>query len=137
MKMNLLCSMLIFGSFLSALAHEGHDHDAPKALRAPKGGLIQALEESRVEVVTSGANLKIYFYDKEMKPLPSATFKVAAETQKPRETKSEKLMLTEKEGHLEAKFDAKGVHRYSLILFVVDSRVGHNDKMTFTIEPKK
>ncbi|MDX9730990.1 MAG: hypothetical protein RBT63_04405, partial [Bdellovibrionales bacterium] len=36
----------------TALSHEGHDHDAPGLVQAPRGGDIRSLEELHVEVLT-------------------------------------------------------------------------------------
>lgn len=63
---------------LIGIAHEDHDHNAVSALKAPKGGLMKSREESHIEVVAKGQNLKIYFYDKDLKPQNVEAFKVTA-----------------------------------------------------------
>lgn len=121
----------------TALAHEGHDHDAPKNVQAPKGGVIKGMEETLVEVVSKGKDLKIYFYDKDLKPQEVATYKVRAQAELPRGKKVEPVTLTAKGTFIEASYDAKGAHRYTLTLFVTDPKEGHEDKLNFTIEPRR
>lgn len=120
-----------------AMAHEGHDHDAPTTLKAPKGGVIKALDESRVEVVSAGKDVKIYLYDKEMKPAAPSGFKIEAKAELPRTKKEEVISLKAKDSFLEGSYDAKGSHRYTLKLAVTDSKTGRTDNLTFTIEPRK
>lgn len=135
MKTLLLIAALIIST--SAVAHEGHDHDAPTTLKAPKGGIIKALDESRVEVVSKGKELKIFVYDKEMKPALASEFKLIAKAELPRTKKIEDIKLVAKENFFEGTYDAKGAHRYTLKLEVKDSKMNHTDHLTFTIEPRK
>ena len=120
-----------------SFAHEGHDHDAPTTLKAPKGGIIKALDEARVEVVSKGKNIKVYVYDKEGKPALASRFKIEAKTLLPRAKKEEAFPLQAKENFFESDYDAKGMHRYTLKLNVTDSNTGRTDLLTFTIEPRK
>ena len=131
--------LLLALAFVSApaFAHEGHNHDAPTTIQAPKGGVVKALDESRVEVVAKGKDIKIYFYDKEMKPREASGFKVTAIAELPRGKKSEVVNLGAKEAQLEGTYDAKGAHRYTLKLNVTDSKTGRADNLSFTIEPRK
>ncbi len=119
------------------MAHEGHDHDAPTTLKAPKGGVIKSLDLSRVEVVSRGKDLKIYVYDKEMKPASTSEFQITAKAELPRTKKVEDVKLASKEDFFEGSFDAKGAHRYTLKLAVTDSKTSRTDNLTFTIEPRK
>jgi hypothetical protein len=118
-------------------AHEGHNHDAPTTIKAPKGGMIKALDESRVEVLSKGSNLKIYLYDKDMKPAASGDFKITAKAVIPRSKKTEDIKLEAKDVFYEGIYDAKGLHRYTLKLEVTHSKLGHTDDLTFNIEPRK
>lgn len=124
-----------FASFGST--HEGHDHDAPAKVKAPKGGVIKSLEEVHVELVSKGKDIKVYLYDKEMKAKNLTGFKVSAQAEMPRTKKTEAVSLTAKDNFYEGTFDAKGVHRYTLIVAVTDPKVGHEDKLKFTVEPRK
>lgn len=135
MKSIIISCLCVFS--LKAFAHEGHNHDAPTTLKAPKGGLIKALDESRVEVVSKGKDIKIYVYDTELKPLMASRFQVKAVAELPRTKKSEDLMLKAQENFFEASYEAKGMHRYTLKLEVHDTKVNRSEKLTFVIEPKK
>ncbi len=120
-----------------AQAHEGHDHDAPQMITAPKGGLIKSLEETHVEVVSKGMDLQIYLYDLKMKPKSAAGFVVSAKAEMPRTKKQEQIKLSPKETFFEGTFDGKGIHRYTLLISIKDPQTGHDDKLKFTIEPQK
>lgn len=135
--LNISLAIAGFTFGLGVNAHEGHDHDAPKNIQAPKGGVIKAMEETMVEVVTKGKDLKIYLYDKDLKPQEVAAFKVRAQAELPRGKKTENVVLSAKGTFYEATYDAKGSHRYTLVLFVTDPKENHEDKLSFTIEPKR
>lgn len=127
--------LLIFLSLTTPLfAHEGHDHDGPARVRAPKGGQIKSLEDIHVEVVSLQTDLKIYIYDKKLKALPVESYSVKAKAIFPRTKKEEEISLKTEGTFLQATFDAKGTHRYTLVLTVRDPQHGHNDKLNYTIE---
>lgn len=132
-----LAMALLLSLSFGAYAHEGHDHDSPKNVQAPKGGVIKSLEETMVEVVSKGKDVKIYLYDKDLKPQEVAAYKVTAQAELPKAKKKEEVVLTAKGNYFESSFDAKGAHRYTLILTVVDPKTGHDDSLKFTIEPRK
>lgn len=135
MKKILMLGVLLIG--LNVNAHEGHDHDAPVSLRAPKGGMIKALDEARIEVVTQGSNLKIYIYDKDLQPLESKDFVVEAAAEWPRNKKTEPLKLTSHKQYLEANYEAKGTHRYTLKLKITDKKFKEAYDLSFVIEPRR
>lgn len=118
-------------------AHEGHNHDGPVSVQAPKGGVIKAIDENYIEVVVKKQNLKIYFYDKELKPAEVAPFKVKAIAEMPRTKKRDEITLVAQAHSFEAQYDAKNIHRYTLLLEVKHPGEDHVDKIKFTIEPKK
>lgn len=121
-------------------AHEGHDHDAPTSVKALKGGIVKSLEETNVEVVSKGDSIRIYLFDKkasEPKPLDVRPFTLTAKAEMPRTKKTEEIILKPMGNFFEATFDAKGIHRYTLLLSVNDPKTGHDDKLKFTIEPRK
>lgn len=120
-----------------AWSHEGHDHDSPKSVRAPKAGILKSMENIYVEVVSKGKDIKVFIYDKELKPQEVKAYKVSALTEKPKQKKQEKLELTDKGTHFEATYDAQRAHRYTLLLTVKDPQQDHEDVLKFTIEPKK
>lgn len=138
--MKKLFAILFLGLSLGisqASAHEGHDHDAPTTLKPLKGGVIKALDESRVEVLSKGKSLKIFFYDNEMKPLSAEGFTVKAQAQHPRTKKTEPVAFAASEGALVAQYDAKSLHRYTLKLEIKDLKAGHTYNLSFVIEPRQ
>lgn len=116
-------------------AHEGHDE--PASVQAPKGGVIKGIEDAYIEVVVKGKDVKIYMYDKNLKPADVSGFKVSAVAELPRGKKAEPVTLKAQGTSFEASFDSKGAHRYTLVLTVADPKHGHDDKLNFTIEPKR
>lgn len=133
----LLFSMALLILTASGFAHEGHDHDMPATAKAQKGGVIQSLEKTLVEVVNHKQGVKIYIYNREMKPVNVADYAVQAKAEMPRSKKQEPISLVDKGQHLEATFDAKGQHRYTLILTLKQPSESHSDTLKFTIEPRK
>lgn len=139
MKKSIIVTILLSLTTLSlpSFAHEGHDHDAPAMVEAPKGGQIKGLEACYVEVVSKAKSLKIYVYDKDLKPVDAKLYKITAQAELPRSKKTDKVDLKSVENYLEASYDAKSAHRYTLTLEVNDPAEKHGDKIKFTIEPKK
>lgn len=132
----LIAALVLSGT--SAHAHEGHDHDAPGKVEAPKGGTIKSTESFHVEVVAKGSDLKIYLYTLDLKPADASGFNVKLSTTLPRAKKSEPLTFKAVGNILEATFDAKSAHRYTLIVNIGKTgSQGHDDKLSFTIEPRK
>jgi hypothetical protein len=129
--------LLIMFMSLNSHAHGGEDHDAPIKQKAPKGGIIKSLENTLVEVVSRGQDVKIYLYDKALKPKSVEGFLTSAVAEIPRTKKQEQMTLTPKDNFYEIIYDAKNLHRYTLILSIKDPSTGHDDKLKFTIEPKK
>lgn len=125
----------IVGSLVSG--HQGKNHDKPTALRAPKGGIIKALDEARVEVVSKGTNLKIYVYDVNLKPAATSRFKITATVKLPRTKKEEEIKLISKDNFFESSYDGKSIHRYTLKISVTDSKNSRTVNLTYTIEPRK
>lgn len=135
-----LLTLAIIFAESQGFAHEGHDHDAPVAVKALKGGIVKSLEETNVEVVSKGNKIEIYLFKKsesEPKPLDVAPFTLSAKAEMPRTKKTEDIVLKPMGNFFEATFDAKGTHRYTLLLSVKDPKTGHDDKLKFTIEPRK
>lgn len=120
-----------------AVAHEGHNHDEPVMVVAPMGGIIKSLEKTNIEVVSRGTAVAIYLYDRSMKPVETAGFKLTAKAELPRKKGSYDIKLAASRNMFEGTFDAKGIHRYTLKLTIIDPNTGHNDKLSFTIEPRR
>ncbi len=119
------------------IAHEGHNHDKPTTIKAPKGGVVKALDKSRVEVVSKGSNIKIFLYDKEMNQAPAVDYKIKAQIKLPRVQKTQDISFSLQENHYEANYDVKKTHRFTLMLAVTDPANGHTYDLTFNIEPRK
>lgn len=117
-----------------AWAHEGHD--AAKYAKPKKGGVIKSVEDTSIEVVARGKDLKIYLYDKDMNPQAVDAVKMTAQAEIPRSKKVEPVALQAKNDHYEAIYDSKEAHRYNLLLSWKGND-GHDEKVSFTIEPKK
>lgn len=136
-KMKILLAALTFAA-AQGYAHEGHDH-GPSTLQAPKGGVLRSLEEVHLELKTDGKKLSLYAYelDEKSQKLVAADvkkFPVKATATLPRK-KPEAVDLSPKGDHWEASFDAKGAHRYTLEVAI--KQAGHDDKVKYTVEPKK
>jgi len=136
MKTRIIACLLIIAT--SAHSHEGHDHDTPQMVTAPNGGIVKSLEKTFVEAVSQGNQVSIFLYDKQMKAQDVSQFELSATAQFPKNKIKEKVVLfVKKEFHFEANFDAQGSHRYTLKIKIKDPATGHNDKMSFVIEPQK
>lgn len=121
-------------------AHGGHDHESAATSRSLKGGQVQRLEVVHVEVVPRGDTIKIYLLELQSEKPQSmnfAEFAISAKAELPRGKGATDLKLEAKDGYFETKFDAKGSHRFNLILSLVHKPTKHSDKLTFVIEPKK
>ena len=129
-------TILIFAAVLlsiSVVAHEGHDHDGPALVQAPRGGIIKSNETHHIEVVAKGKDIRVYLYTKDLKPADLSKETISAQVELPRTKKVEPITLTPKGDHYFANYDAKGAHRYTLAIVFGD----HKDKINFTIEPKR
>lgn len=133
----LMLALALIGAPIPAFAHEGHDHDAPAMVQAPKGGVIKSVENVHVEVVSKGKELKIYLYNKDLKPQSVTGFVISAKAEFPRTKKTEDVALAAQDTFYTGTFDAKGAHRYTLAISLKDPKESHADKINFTIEPRK
>lgn len=125
--------ILSFIITLSSLAHEGHHH-GPSAVTPPKGGMINSLETVHLEMLQQGEMVKIYIYNKDLKPVAAKDYPVSATATRPRQ-KTEDVKLITQKNHWEFNYDSKGAHRYKLVLTIEQG--GHKDKVHWNIEPKK
>lgn len=135
MKKILLIATLLVST--TVFAHEGHDHDAPGLVQAPKGGIIKSTEKVHIEVVAKGKDIKVYFYAQDLKPLDLTEYDITLKAAVPRTKQSENLTAKVTDNRVEASFDSKGAHRYVLTVTIGGKKHGHSDKLNFNIEPKK
>ena len=126
--------LTVMMSFQFASAHGVHDSGGVKP---QKGGVIQSLETIHVEFVNIGKEIFIYVFNKDNppKPLDTKDYPVSAKVILPRKGGEEKVNLEAKESHWVAKYDPKGLHRYTFELTIEQG--GHTDHLKFTVEPKK
>jgi hypothetical protein len=132
-----LSVVLLSLSVVKGFGHEGHEHDLPKTLSAPRGGDIRALYEGFVEVVSKGHELKIFVYDKDLKPYQTKDIQLQAKTVLPRVKGANSLNVAAKENFFEGMFDAKGAHRYTLLLSIKRISDSKPTELRFTVEPRK
>ncbi len=133
-KLTLLTAITIatlVGPFKSG-AHEGH-HETPGALTAPHGGLIKETKQLYLELVTEKSGVKIYPFDRAMKPVAPKDVKLDAKMQVPRRKKQEDVKFEMKDDHFVANVDAQGAHRYDLNLSVTHNSKA--EKVKFSVEP--
>ena len=133
----IILTLAVILTGLTAAAHEGHDHDATVSVQAPKGGIIRKLETHFIEVVAKNNDIKIYLYTADLKPVEPKGFKVFAKAQLPKKKTQESLSLKTESGTMQTTFDAKGAHRYTLLVSVTEPNDPHSNTVKFNIEPKK
>jgi hypothetical protein len=94
-------------------AHEGHTHEAAMEA-APHGGLLRDAAPFKAEAVLNGDVVRIYVYDKMLKPVVLDKDQAKAEVQFPKQ-KSKPVIFKRKEGAYEATIKGiSKVHRYDL-----------------------
>lgn len=138
--LSLLSFILSFMTATFSFSHSGHEHDAPKVIRARKGGVIKrvdSLEGINIETVVKGKLIKIYVYDSAMIPITPGDYLINASASAPRSAKTVGIQLELKGEHLEGIYDAKGAHRYSLKLDINHVKNKKYGSAIFTIEPRK
>lgn len=118
---------------VTSFAHEGHDHGSGQ-VQPQKGGVVKSLETVHLEMVNLGKEIRIYVYDKDVKPQPTKNYPLTAKVQLPRQKQTQDLKLEVKDTYWTTQFDPKGAHRYDLILNIEQG--GHKDAVKFTVEPK-
>lgn len=111
-----------------------HDDHGPSPVQAPKGGIIRSLETIHLELLTEDKLTQIYVYDHHLKPSQTKLYPVSATVTLPKK-KAVPLKLTDAGDHWIGHIDAQKAHRYTLELAIKQG--GHNDKVTWVVEPKK
>jgi hypothetical protein len=84
MKTFLITTSLFLAATVSLMAHEGHNHEAAVEA-APHGGTLRNAGEYKAEIVINGDNLKLYVYDKQLKPLKLDKAELTGDVQFPKE----------------------------------------------------
>jgi hypothetical protein len=103
-------------------AHEGHVHEA--ALEAaPHGGILRDATPFKAEAVLNGDVVRIYVYDKELKPVALDQAQAKGDVQFPRQ-KSKSVTFLKKDGFYEAAIPGiSKVHRYDLHVNLLINKV--------------
>jgi len=97
---------------------DGHNHEAAVEA-APHGGNLRDSGKYKSEIVIAGDNVKIYFYDKKLKPVKAEAEKIQGEVEFPKQ-KRKPVTLTKSGDIYEGKIEGLGkVHRYDLHFNVV------------------
>lgn len=132
-KALIICVALVF-MVQGVRAHGNHDSGAIKPMM---GGVLKSLETVHLELVQIGNEIRVYVYSTEStpKPLSAKDFPASAKAILPRGKGSENVPLKVMKDHWLANYDGKGIHRYNFEFHIKQG--GHEDKITFTIEPKK
>jgi hypothetical protein len=117
----------------TAWGHEGHDH-GPGNVQAPKGGVIRSLETVHLELITQGKEIKIYIYDSKLKAADVSQFPASLTVALPKK-KAEALPIVPHGDHWMATFDPKNSRRFDLVMAIRQG--GHDDKVKWTVEPKR
>ncbi|WP_141731710.1 hypothetical protein [Oligoflexus tunisiensis] len=113
MKAFLVSMSLLLGTAAPLMAHEGHNHEAAVEA-APHGGTLRNAGDYKAEIVINGDNLKLYVYDKKLKPVKLEKAELTGDVQFPKE-KSKPVTFKKAGDYYEA--TVKGitkVHRYDM-----------------------
>jgi hypothetical protein len=84
MKNILLVSFIVFGTAGTLCAGEGHNHEAAVE-SAPRGGTLRNAGDYKAEIVINGDQLKLYVYDKKLKPIQMDKAEITGDVQFPKE----------------------------------------------------
>lgn len=113
MKRFIVATCLLMLAPISLLAHEDHNHEAAVEA-APHGGILRNAGDYKAEIVISGDNLKLYVYDKQLKPFKLEKAELKGHVQFPKQKKE--AIRFKKSGDFYAT-TVKGiskVHRYDM-----------------------
>ena len=140
MKEVLVAAILAFtlGAGVQSWAHEGHN--APGSVQAQHGGTVKATKSFYIELVQEGNTLKLYPMGHDFKPVPLKEVQIEATAQLPKAKAKTSVKFSEHavddatQSHYMGSFDAKGAHRYTLV--VTAQYRGKKEAVTFQVEPK-
>src|SRR5688572_921411 len=117
MKRFLLSSFICLSLFSapSVMAGDDHNHE-PAVEAAPHGGVLRNADPYKAEIVINGDNVKVYVYDKALKPQALKTNELKGRVQFPKEEKKP-VVFAKKGDFFEATIKGiSKVHRYDLHL---------------------
>jgi len=133
--MKLLTQLTLLGTILlsttSLMAHEGHDHGTPGAVKTYNGGSLQTGKNADVEVLQLGKKVMVYVLNAKTKPIPHSEVKLEALLRNEKKKTSEAIsLISEKEGFSFEK--DLGGDRHTLILTLDYKK--ETSPLKFTIE---
>jgi len=99
-------------------AHEEHNHEAAVE-SAPRGGTLRNAGEYKSEIVVNGDVIKLYVYDKQLKPIKLDAAQFSGEVQFPKE--KAKPIVFKRNGEF-YEVTVKGIsktHRYDMHVTIV------------------
>ncbi len=113
MRVFLVVTSLLLGITGQLVAHDDHHHEAAVEA-APHGGNLRNAGEYKAEIVINGDHLKLYFYDKNLKPLKVDKSEIAGDVQFPKE-KSKPITFKKAGDYYETTIKGiSKVHRYDM-----------------------
>lgn len=123
---------LIIGIFTGRVleAHEGHSHGS---LSAPHGGAVYDGKRAGLELIQEGKKIKLYPVDGNWKLIPIANVEASAQIEFPKK-KAEAISLIREKDHFSVEVDAKGAHRYQLVVTL--SLGAHKENLKIQVEPQ-
>jgi flagellar hook assembly protein FlgD len=116
MKKILLSLILLVGVPVTVAAHDDHDHE-PAVEAAPHGGILRNAAPYKSELVLEKDNVKIYVYDKDVKPVAKEKLKdtIKGQLAFPKDKKKREVVFKLDGDHYAAKIAGiEKVHRYDL-----------------------
>lgn len=102
-----------------AHSHEGHVHEAAVET-APHGGMLRNADPFKSELLVKGDSVKLFIYDKQLKPVKPTEPTLKGDLQFPREKKFTSVTFTRKGDHYVA--TVPGIskkHRFDLHVHLV------------------
>ncbi len=104
------------------------------AVKAPKGGEIKPMVDGYMEVVSDRDLIRIYLYDKKLKPEKQLKdVSIVAELQRATAKDHENLELKPATGGFVAKFDARENSKFYLDIGIVNRKSGSADRLSFDV----
>ncbi len=120
-----------------ALADE-EDFDAEIQVKAPKGGSIERYENGYIEILRKTKFIKIYVYDKSLKPRKKMSdFSVTADALLPSVKDAAALNVVPAKGYFTTEFEAGAAPSFELDVGIVDHRNKSADRVRFSVETRK
>ncbi len=106
-----------------------------KPIRAPNGGEIKPTVDGYMEVVNDRDLIRIYLYDKNLKPQKQLKdVSIVAEVQRATVKDHVNLELKPTAGGFAAKFDAGETLKFYLDIGIVNRKSGSADRLSFDVE---